>query len=240
MTSPYSDSDVALPRAGFLSYFWQPHAIDSCDKVAPKTLFGSPYLSDMKHSIFDEEAQSDFGSFESTTVDDCEDLLHPARHRFQRFFDILYDLWSFICIVTLVSCTVLVVLNLAFGQYGSIMGQNLPPTSLAHELRFCLASPNREAPGPQIWRLMSSGPHNDCTTEIVTLLVSPSEGWKFHSDDEIVFGDDQRPQSADTRISKFLEDDDLLGQSDLGDNVAEEGVLSQSGETTLQGGAEVV
>lgn len=82
---------------------------------------------------------------------------------------------------------------------------------------------------------MSSRPHNDCTTDTITLLVSPSEGWKFHSDDEIVFGEDQRPQPVDTRISKFHEVNDLLGQSDLGDNVAEEGVPSQSGKTNLQG-----
>lgn len=134
MTSSYSDSDVALSRAGVLSYFRQPHATDSCDKVAPKTLYGSPYLSDMKHNIFDEEAQSGFGSFESTIVDGCEDLPHPTRPRLQRIFDTLYDLWSFICIVTLVSCTVLVVLNLTFGQYGRIMGRNTLPVPLAHEV----------------------------------------------------------------------------------------------------------
>lgn len=76
---------------------------------------------------------------------------------------------------------------------------------------------------------MSSTPHHDCTTELVTLLVSLSERGKLFSEDSIVFGEEQRLQLSGTRIGKLLGDDALLKHRDLGDNIAEEGVLSQSG-----------
>lgn len=63
----------------------------------------------------------------------------------------------------------------------------------------------------------------------MTLFASPSEGWKLHSEDTIVFGEEQRLRSERIRIGKFLGGDVLLRERDLGDNIAEEGVLSQSG-----------
>ncbi|KAJ4308703.1 hypothetical protein N0V94_009238 [Neodidymelliopsis sp. IMI 364377] len=104
---------------------------------------------------------------------------------------------------------------------------------MAQELHFCLTSPNREAPGPQTWHLMSSISHNDCKTEMVTLFASPSEGWKLYSDDEIFIGHDEHVREGTVHISKFLSSDDMLRRERLGDNIAEEGVLSQSGEEVL-------
>ena len=82
---------------------------------------------------------------------------------------------------------------------------------------------------------MSSRQHDDCTTEVLTLLVSPSEGWKIHSNDEVIFGDKAWLQSKQISIGKSLGSDGLLRREKLGDNIAEEGVLSQSGVTSSEG-----
>lgn len=66
---------------------------------------------------------------------------------------------------------------------------------------------------------------------MVTLLVSPSEAWKLYEDDEIALGDKQHLQ-ADTVHIGFFGSDDMLRHDDLGDNLAEEGVLSQHVEET--------
>jgi hypothetical protein len=81
---------------------------------------------------------------------------------------------------------------------------------------------------------MSPKPHDDCSTEIVTLLATPTEGWKLRSNDDIVFGDESRLGPDPMHVGKFL-GNDVLSQRDLGDNIAEEGVLSQSGEVTFPG-----
>ncbi|KAF2625778.1 hypothetical protein BU25DRAFT_460122 [Macroventuria anomochaeta] len=244
MSSPYCDNDVTLPHAGLLSYFRQPHETHDCDKSAQSARSTSPSLNDIKYRVFDEEAQCDFWDLDSTTDTDCEILSQPARHRYNGIFHTLYDFWSFVCVVTLAACAVLLGLDLALGQFGMglaltdcIMGRHLPPPPMAHELHFCLASSNREAPGPQTWRLMSMRPHDDCTTEVITLLVSPSEGWKLHSDDEIVFCDERR---GSIQVSKFLGNGNVLPRGNLGDNVAGEGVLSQSGKETFEGGLVIV
>ena len=87
---------------------------------------------------------------------------------------------------------------------------------------------------------MSSRPHNDCTTEMITLLVGHSEKWKLRSDDEIVIADEHRSKSDKLHIGKFLGSDSALARKDLGDNIAEEGVQSQSGTEAYGGGAVVI
>ena len=78
------------------------------------------------------------------------------------------------------------------------------------------------------------GPYEDCTTEMLTLLVSPSEGWRLHSDDEIVVDDKKRPSLDSIRIGRFLDNGDVLARGELGDDIAEEGVLSQFGGEAFQ------
>lgn len=54
-------------------------------------------------------------------------------------------------------------------------------------MHFCLTSPNRQAPGPQTWRLTGK---EECLTEKITLMVDASEQWKMRFDDEVVVRDD--------------------------------------------------
>ncbi|XPS68905.1 hypothetical protein M3J09_001185 [Ascochyta lentis] len=242
MSLPNCDSDVALPHAGLLSYFRQHDGVDGCDKSAQTAHTASHFPSDAKHKVFDEEAQSDFWDVGNITDTEYDDLPQPAHRRYQGMFQSFHDFWSFVCVVALVSCAIYLSLDLTLSQYGMgmgltdrIMGKHLPPPPMARELHFCLASPNREAPGPQTWHLMSSRPHDDCTTEVATLLATPSEVWKLRSDGDIVFGDEQQLRPDSIRVGKFLGVEDLLNQRALGDNIAEEGVLSQSGEVAFPG-----
>ncbi|KZM28133.1 uncharacterized protein EKO05_0001151 [Ascochyta rabiei] len=240
MSSPNCDIDATLPHAGLLSYFRLHHGVDNCDRSAQTICTESSFLSDMKHRVFDEEAQRNSWDADSTTDTECEDLLQPAHRHYQGVFHSVHDLWGFVCVVTLVSCAIYLGLDLALNQYGlgmglidRIRGGRLPPSPIARELHFCLSSPNREAPGPQTWHLMSSRQHRECTTEVVTLLATPTEVWKLRSDDDIVFGNGQRLRQDSIRVGKFLGIEDVLSRMDLGDNIAEEGVLSQSGEVTI-------
>jgi hypothetical protein len=58
------------------------------------------------------------------------------------------------------------------------------------QMQFCLVTPNREAPGPQTWRLLSTESRNDCTTEIVTLLAGPTAQWNMHVGDRVSIADE--------------------------------------------------
>jgi hypothetical protein len=57
-------------------------------------------------------------------------------------------------------------------------------------MHFCLASQNRQAPGPQTWRYTRSNNIAQCTTDVATLSVAATEQWKLRFDDEILFGED--------------------------------------------------
>jgi hypothetical protein len=81
---------------------------------------------------------------------------------------------------------------------------------------------------------MSARSYDKCTTERITLLVGLPEEWKLHSGDGVVVGDKQRSKLDRLRVGKSLGGDGALAYKDLGDNIAEEGVLSQSGEETLK------
>jgi hypothetical protein len=55
---------------------------------------------------------------------------------------------------------------------------------------FCLASQNRQAPGPQVWRYIRGETIAQCTTDVATLSAAATEQWKLRFDDEILFEDD--------------------------------------------------
>lgn len=75
---------------------------------------------------------------------------------------------------------------------------------------------------------------------MITLLVGLSDEWKLHSGDGVVVGDEQRSKLDRLRVVKSLGSDGALAYKDLGDNIAEEGVLSQSGKETFEGGVAIV
>jgi hypothetical protein len=87
---------------------------------------------------------------------------------------------------------------------------------------FCLASPNRQAPGPQTWRYIRPDNVASCTTEVVTLSAASTEQWKLHLDDESLLGDDMPVKTGFEQGNRFLTVDDKVRMSDLGDDLAEE------------------
>lgn len=102
-------------------------------------------------------------------------------------------------------------------------------------MHFCLATPNREAPGPQTWRYMGpSKISRECTTEIATLLAAgPSELLKIHPGDTISFtngglarstssSSSSNAESGGYNASMEDEEEEEVVES-LGDDLAEEG-----------------
>lgn len=139
MSSPHCNNDVALPHAGLLAYFHQPNGANSCDKSARTTRDTSAIWSDKKHRLLDEEGQYDFGDADSMTDSGCGYQCRPEPRRY--VFHSLYDFWIFVCIVSLASCAVLLGLDTALSHFGmgmglteGIMGRQLPPPTVAHEV----------------------------------------------------------------------------------------------------------
>ncbi|KAJ4374864.1 hypothetical protein N0V83_001942 [Neocucurbitaria cava] len=98
-------------------------------------------------------------------------------------------------------------------------------------MHFCLATPNREAPGPQTWRYMgpSQTSHRDCTTELATLLAAgPSELLQIHPGGTISFTNAELARSSSDKTpgynaSSLEDEEDEEVVESLGDDLAEEG-----------------
>ena len=69
-------------------------------------------------------------------------------------------------------------------------------------MRFCLDTPNRQAPGPQMWRYMTRDGHK-CDTEIVSLFAKDSELWKMKVGDEILVGEERGAHAAKDEFVQF-------------------------------------
>lgn len=62
----------------------------------------------------------------------------------------------------------------------------------------------------------------------MTLLAESSDAWKVHTSDDIRMGEDTHLESRDEQSSEFVTVDDRIRALELGDNLAEEGVLRAS------------
>ncbi|CAO2654042.1 Nn.00g107750.m01.CDS01 [Neocucurbitaria sp. VM-36] len=103
------------------------------------------------------------------------------------------------------------------------------------QMHFCLATPNREAPGPQSWRYMSATTYTDCVTEIVTLLASPSELSKLHPGDEVSIGSGNYARGDDEVYRRLMSVEGRIHEG-LGDDLAEEGRLKIAAHRYSRGG----
>lgn len=100
-------------------------------------------------------------------------------------------------------------------------------------MHFCLASPNRAAPGPQTWRYISAANIPECSTEVITLTAESSEFWKLWFDDEATFGDDLLHGTRFETTKRERSVEEKIGMLDLGDDLAtegEDGLLGLLGE----------
>lgn len=90
-------------------------------------------------------------------------------------------------------------------------------------MRFCLASPNRQAPGPQTWRYVEGDEVGECTTQILTLLAASRELWKVLPDDDVFVGDDIPQKSGYEKTGKSMSVEDKVRLEERDDDFAEEG-----------------
>jgi hypothetical protein len=89
-------------------------------------------------------------------------------------------------------------------------------------MTFCLQTPNREAPGPQMWQYMVPGSSADCMTDTIAFIVNPQEAWKVQPDDRLLLGNGIPHQEAHVQRRTFEE---MIRAYKLGDDLAEEGRL---------------
>jgi hypothetical protein len=96
---------------------------------------------------------------------------------------------------------------------------------LCVQMKFCLQAPNREVPGPQMWRYMV--PSADCATDTVTFIANPKEAWKVQPDDGLLLGNDILHQEAHVQPRKSMTVEEMIRAYKLGDDLAEEGQLGR-------------
>jgi hypothetical protein len=94
-------------------------------------------------------------------------------------------------------------------------------------MKFCLQTPNREAPGPQTWRYMGSGTIDDCITDTIALIVNPKEAWKLQPDNRLLLGDNIPQQEPHVQPRKPVTVEEKIRAYKLGDDLAEEGQLGR-------------
>lgn len=88
-------------------------------------------------------------------------------------------------------------------------------------MHFCLATQNRQAPGPQTWRYLERDGIAHCTTEVLTLLASSTEVWKVLSDDNVSIGDDSPLRTGYETGDKVMSVADKVRLEEMGDDLAE-------------------
>jgi hypothetical protein len=94
-------------------------------------------------------------------------------------------------------------------------------------MKFCLQAPNREAPGPQMWRYMVPDSSAECTTDTVTFIVNPKEAWKIQPDAGLLLGNGMPHQEAHVQPRKLMTVEGMIRAHKLGDDLAEEGHLGR-------------
>jgi hypothetical protein len=94
-------------------------------------------------------------------------------------------------------------------------------------MTFCLQTPNREAPGPQMWRYMVPGISANCTTDTLAFIVNPKEAWKVRSDDMLLLWNDLPHQKAHVEPRQHMTVEDMIRAHKLGDDLAQEGRLGR-------------
>ncbi|KAF1915882.1 hypothetical protein BDU57DRAFT_556238 [Ampelomyces quisqualis] len=133
--------------------------------------------------------------------------------------------WCAVLVCILGAFGVFFTLDIVFSTFG--MGTGIAGWMMQREgydMHFCLASPNRAAPGPQTWRYIRPDDIPNCGTEVVTLAAKATEHWKLHLDDENMFGDDVLRRTVSERDdAEELSAEEKIDTVDMGDDVATEG-----------------
>jgi hypothetical protein len=93
-------------------------------------------------------------------------------------------------------------------------------------MHFCLATPNRQAPGPQYWRYFLSESRGDCKTDVLTMTARAEDQWKLRPDDKILFGESMEPEDGQEERSRLMSVEEKIRIGEMGDDLAEEANLS--------------
>ncbi|CAN9446641.1 unnamed protein product [Alternaria alternata] len=67
----------------------------------------------------------------------------------------------------------------------------LGETKSSSEIKFCLESPNREAPSAQVWRYMRAATGDSCATDTIDFILDPKEAWKVQPGASLVLRNEQ-------------------------------------------------
>ncbi|KAF2822991.1 hypothetical protein CC86DRAFT_409762 [Ophiobolus disseminans] len=238
MTISRLDYNIALPHAGLLLYIRR----TALSSQRPDT--NSPSLSSDEQAshnaqgrgnrpIKDDDQESNLGFWGEHRHDQKGtqsvahlDLVKRGYHGAYAFC----CFWFAFSICILGAFSAFFVLDLVFTQLGMgtgmatwMMHRNVGQESASYEMHFCLATPNRQAPGPQTWRYIEGDGIVDCTTEALTLVASSSEVWKLFPDDTVSIRDDLPLRSGYEVDGKVLSVVDKVRLAELGDDLAEEG-----------------
>ncbi|KAH7081241.1 hypothetical protein BKA63DRAFT_486993 [Paraphoma chrysanthemicola] len=241
MSASCSNSDVPLPHAALLAFFQRPApSLGKDNEAAPP-----PYDPPKSHADISSQHISegiDDGDDEESTYgfwgEHTNCTLKPMRTSTSHFNPLTprryKGAWAFCCFWCAISVCILAafgaffVADLVFTQFGMgtgmarwmIHGQGRRAEQ-SYDMHFCLASPNRQAPGPKGWRHIAADLVTECDTEVLTLEAASNEMWKILLDDLVEFEDDvpivsgyDGASSVDEKTLLAELGDDLLGEGD--------------------------
>ncbi|KAF2846718.1 hypothetical protein T440DRAFT_482321 [Plenodomus tracheiphilus IPT5] len=177
-----------------------------------------------------------FPAFRGRSTEMCE-----RKGRGKMGFWAFCCFWIALCVGMLATVGVAFALDLGASRYGYGIGiaayvvgggEGHEMGGSGREMRFCLTTPNRFAPGAQKWRYLAPLASTDCDTQILTLQAGPAEAWKIHTSDELQIEHEAgnhvaRRHEGAMEKQNYVTVADRIRALESGDNLAEEGVLGQ-------------
>jgi len=98
-------------------------------------------------------------------------------------------------------------------------------------MHFCLAEQDRLAPTSRVWRYVPRDSDSGCTTRVLTIHADEKEEHKLFTED-IIAGEVAREATCDRSRGETKREPSVSGtRLVLGDDLAEEGILSQKVDT---------
>ncbi|KAH6840309.1 hypothetical protein AA0118_g5185 [Alternaria tenuissima] len=182
MSVPHTDVDVTFPHYTSLPPYFgnHPPALekrDHHDSTSEKTSSTGAYELQARTDTDDESKYGFWGELDETkSSSEMERLFMSAIAKF------CFYLCAYCVLVLGGAFGLYFAFELAFGRYGlgtgtAIHRHQLPP-STSYGIKFCLESPNREAPSAQAWRYMRAATGDCCATDTIDFILDSKETWK--------------------------------------------------------------
>ncbi|OAG16469.1 hypothetical protein CC77DRAFT_944011 [Alternaria alternata] len=200
---PHTDVDVTFPHyTSLLPYFGNhPPALEKRDHHdLPSEKTSSTGAYELLQARIDNDDESKYGFWGELDETKSSSEVDPSYNK-RSFVSELATFCCFWCafsVLMLGAFGIYFAVDLAFSRYGlgtgmaewAIHRHQLPP-STSYGIKFCLESPNREAPSAQAWRYMRAAAGNFCATDTIDFILDSKEAWKVQPGASLVLRNEE-------------------------------------------------